>query len=179
MIGLKYGKLLVLEASERRDSSGGIFYLCQCDCGTVKDVSKNKLKRGHTRSCGCLNTFNREKKQRRLLLPGEALFNKILYSYKSSAIKRKIDWQISNDIAIALLKGSCFYCGSPPCRLKDYKRLNGKVLFNGIDRVNNNIGYIEENLVSCCSKCNFAKHTMSLEEFKNHVTKIYNFICRE
>jgi len=46
---------------------------------------------------------------------------------------------------------------------------------NGVDRINSNIGYEINNVVSCCSKCNYAKHMMNKKEFLNWVEKIYLF----
>lgn len=31
------------------------FYLCKCDCGNEVIAYKDNIKRGHTKSCGCLN----------------------------------------------------------------------------------------------------------------------------
>lgn len=31
------------------------YWLCQCDCGTIKYVEQNHLRRGDTKSCGCYN----------------------------------------------------------------------------------------------------------------------------
>lgn len=53
-IGNKYGKLTILK-KVRKDSHNTWVYLCQCDCGNLKEVNINKLHSGHTKSCGCLN----------------------------------------------------------------------------------------------------------------------------
>ena len=45
---------------------------------------------------------------------------------------------------------------------------------NGIDRIDNNLGYTVQNSISCCKKCNYAKHKMSYDEFIELVTNIYN-----
>lgn len=40
------------------------YWICQCDCGTIKSVRKEHLIRGNTKSCGCWNsevTANRNK----------------------------------------------------------------------------------------------------------------------
>ena len=54
LTGQQFNKLQVL----RRDgitSSGAAKWLCQCECGSSPvAVSSHKLRRGHTRSCGCL-----------------------------------------------------------------------------------------------------------------------------
>ena len=43
---------------------------------------------------------------------------------------------------------------------------------NGIDRVNNNIGYILNNCVACCKYCNIAKGVRTITEFLEHVQSI-------
>lgn len=50
-IGERYGKLVIVD-SENID--GKLMQKCQCDCGNVKYVTFTNLKRGHTKSCGCL-----------------------------------------------------------------------------------------------------------------------------
>jgi len=59
-----------------------------------------------------------------------------------------------------IIKKKCYYCGSK------------QKLFNGIDRINSSIGYTRANSVPCCSKCNRAKWTMSLDEFAEHILKL-------
>lgn len=80
--------------------------------------------------------------------------------YKSSAKERSIDFNISIDSFKKLVSGSCNYCGTT----------DGAI---GIDRVDNSSGYTEANVVSCCSSCNYFKHTMSVSDFLLHVSKIY------
>jgi hypothetical protein len=53
----------------------------------------------------------------------------------------------------------CHYCGD-------------LVPTAGVDRVDNTIGYIPSNCVSCCSTCNFMKLNYSVEEFLDQVLKI-------
>ena len=40
--------------SEKSKEMGSPYYDCTCDCGTEKCVSENSLKRGKSKSCGCL-----------------------------------------------------------------------------------------------------------------------------
>lgn len=53
--GKKFGKLTVIKRSERRNSCGVKLYKCLCDCGNITYVRGDRLKNGHTRSCGCIN----------------------------------------------------------------------------------------------------------------------------
>jgi len=80
------------------------------------------------------------------------------------------------DKFIKLTKQRCFYCGVEPSYTRKRKYLGGKdVIFNGIDRVNNNKGYVKGNCVTACFKCNQAKHSMSKDEFLEWIKKVYEF----
>jgi hypothetical protein len=46
------------------------------------------------------------------------------------------------------------------------------VLYNGIDRVDPEIGYIESNCVSCCTVCNLMKKAYSHNFFLTHIKRI-------
>ena len=52
LIGLKFGKLLVLKESEIR-KRGYIRWICECDCGVIKDYRGSHLTSSLTKSCGC------------------------------------------------------------------------------------------------------------------------------
>jgi len=50
----RFGRLVALEPTDRRDSRGNVIWLCKCDCGATAQVPVNSLTSGNTRSCGCL-----------------------------------------------------------------------------------------------------------------------------
>lgn len=52
LTGQKFNKYTFIEYKYM--GSGSSYWLCQCDCGTQKIVAANKVKSGHTKSCGCL-----------------------------------------------------------------------------------------------------------------------------
>lgn len=52
--GNRYSRLLVIKAS-KRDAGGQIAWLCLCDCGRKTIVLGQNLRKGRTRSCGCLS----------------------------------------------------------------------------------------------------------------------------
>jgi hypothetical protein len=107
------------------------------------------------------------------------------YLYKDTirgAKNRNHDFILSFEEFETLINGDCFYCGEPP------KRATNKILitrghinepplyYNGIDRLNPNDSYTKTNCVSCCSICNYMKHTQQVDEFLSHICKINNFI---
>lgn len=50
--GKKYGRLIVLKLSHVKSKK--TFFVCRCACGKQAIVYSQKLKSGHTQSCGCL-----------------------------------------------------------------------------------------------------------------------------
>jgi hypothetical protein len=85
-----------------------------------------------------------------------------LSKYKASAKTREIEWGLSSDEACEKFKGPCAYCG----------RIPEENNWNGIDRIDSAKGYIPENCVSCCKKCNLAKGTLDKNNFINMCTEI-------
>lgn len=84
------------------------------------------------------------------------------FRYKSR--KRGFDFSISFDTFLELRKLPCTYCGG---RLPEWG--------SGVDRANPNIGYVQGNVVPCCTICNLSKRTMSENEFKEWILKVMNY----
>ena len=55
LTGKRFSRLIVIERDKTKESSKGVYWVCQCDCGKIKSVSAAALKSGVTKSCGCLN----------------------------------------------------------------------------------------------------------------------------
>ena len=57
MTGQRFGRWTVLkrgpEISISQDGDHRPGWICQCDCGTIKLVNGNSLRRGLSTSCGC------------------------------------------------------------------------------------------------------------------------------
>lgn len=56
LIGKRFGRLIVqaYAGDEYIGSDNNSRWICKCDCGNTTIVGQNKLKSGHTQSCGCL-----------------------------------------------------------------------------------------------------------------------------
>ncbi len=137
------------------------------DCGnelTSKNRAKGKHDRELRRCITCndkLQKYEAKRQPRERNYKAEAFKNKyvIWNHYVKGAHKRKIDFSISKDTFNSLIMQPCFYC--------NYS-IVGEV--NGIDRLDNNCGYIENNVVPCCQFCNFAKGSQHPQEF---IDKLY------
>lgn len=55
-IGQKFGRLTVIEKTDKRSKSRGVIWKCRCDCGNIVEVEAGALtdKDRGTKSCGCL-----------------------------------------------------------------------------------------------------------------------------
>lgn len=95
--------------------------------------------------------------------------------YKSIAGYRNYIFDLTKDEFRELTKNNCYYCGQFPKSLHTARNAFGSYVYNGIDRVNNNIGYNRENCVTCCGICNRAKNDSSIEEFKTWIKNLIQY----
>ena len=84
----------------------------------------------------------------------------IRYShYKSGAKKRNIDFNLTEQEFYSFWKKSCTYCGD-------------EIETIGLDRINSGKGYSMDNIVPCCSTCNWMKIDKPTDEWLSHIKKI-------
>src|SRR5437016_4681468 len=93
---------------------------------------------------------------------GVSARNDLIASYKKSARKRGLPFELTIEQCDALFKGNCHYCGAKPSLV--YKNPFTRYVYNTIDRKDSKYGYDEHNCVSACWDCNQKKHTKSYEE---------------
>jgi len=138
-----------------------------CDCGTVIEAHAHAARSGNTRSCGCLHAETSASNSRGTKLIDYAkAYTRVLKTYRANASKAGRVFALTDIEAQNLLLGDCYYCGAPPQNLLVTQR--GKQLkmrYNGIDRVDNFLGYTPANTVSCCPRCNHAKRNYPTGEF--------------
>lgn len=75
-------------------------------------------------------------------------------SYRSRALKKNIPFTLSEDLFFIALHTQCFICGK-----------NGQNNELGLDRLNNNSGYVAGNIAPCCWECNRVKSNLSGKDF--------------
>lgn len=185
-----YGEWTVLGLTERLDSSRRRYARCRCSCGIERLVSTKRLRAGKSRSCGhkarlagrvvgdwliisprsgnrwlcrCRHCGGEIVRSYASVQKGPArcrcqrepvdVLPDTIRGYAYAAQRRGLTWSLSPERARELLLGVCVYCDAAPEPR------------NGIDRVNNALGYEEKNVVSCCKYCNYAKRDRSAAEF--------------
>jgi len=50
--------------------------------------------------------------------------------------------------------------------------------YNGVDRVDNTVGYTLDNCVSCCKICNNSKATLTLDEWKDWIERVHKYLIK-
>lgn len=140
------------------------------DCGrTLTDEirAKGKHDKPLRRCVTCYEKLLKqesERPERERNFKAEAFTNKhvIWNHYVKGAKKRGIHFALSKTLFESLIVKPCFYC--------DDKK-EGEV--HGIDRVDNQKGYIEENVVPCCETCNVLKGSQHPQEFIDKMQAIH------
>lgn len=140
-------------------------WLFKCDCGKESIKDDIQVRSGHTKRCdrGC----------HRKLGTGIALKNALYEKYKRVAIQRDLDFNLTKDEFLNIINKNCEYCGIEP-RNQYYKHKKDYLIYNGVDRIDNTLGYSLNNSVPCCTDCNIAKNDMSVKKFKEWIDRINN-----
>ena len=176
--GKRYGNLIVLGLHDLKINVKGkkkTIWKCRCDCGKETYVVGGNLASGNSTNCGCERVERLQFYVDTILrLPkGEASFNALLCKYEYTAKNRNLEFQLSKEKFRELVTNNCFYCDSIPKTIEpDMDVRNGKFAYNGIDRVNNDKGYLIDNCVTCCKTCNFMKRALTQEQFLEHINNI-------
>ena len=174
-IGLRYGTLtLVCEERASKSRKTGTTYLawrCRCDCGAIVHRSRTLIcdrKQGSCYSCG----MDRLKKPLK-----EIALDRVTKRYRRQASERGLSFELTQEDVEELILRSCYYCGIEHSNfvVKSSRRRNydDKFFYNGIDRVDNSIGYTADNVVPCCKTCNSAKSNLRQADFLALVKRIY------
>ena len=85
-------------------------------------------------------------------------------SYKSRSDKKGLQFKMSKCVFDILTNRSCYLCGKQTTKTHQ----------NGLDRIDSSIGYIENNVYTCCGNCNYMKNNYSYKYFIDKCLLIYN-----
>ncbi len=101
--------------------------------------------------------------------------------YKKSARKRGLLFDLPYETFVDVTQHNCYLCGIPPSQVYVHDKakksyVNNPFTYNGVDRVNNDIGYVVTGaLMACCGTCNMAKSKLDIETFLNYIKRAYKF----
>jgi hypothetical protein len=157
------------------------YWLCLCECGRMTLKRTRQLYLGGTKSCGCLKRISGVSNPHCSRRTDKARMARDMFTkYRSSAKAKGREFKLTSFQFYKLILGDCSYCGSPPRKRSfkvNKKRVTGRL--NGVDRVDNNLGYVDSNCVSCCSDCNYIKGELSEKEFHKQINRVALHQIRE
>lgn len=138
--------------------------VCECSCGRIGVVEHTSLQRGEADSCGCAAMNSNAAKER------------VLSIYQYAARKRGLVWELSDEQFYDIVGKACYFCSASPSnkhvvRRKEWEK---SFIYGGIDRLNNALGYVVDNVVPCCKTCNLAKGTTPAEDFLLWVSRVFH-----
>lgn len=168
----KFGRLLVLH---RDGTVTPTRWWCKCECGKTISVRASSLKCGDSKSCGCY----RSNGSYRMKPDGYSSFVNLYNRYRAQARRRGISFNLNKDTFALLTKQPCYYCGQSPIQQWQPKFPTGAYVYNGIDRLDNTIGYETNNCVPCCGTCNKMKTNQTVLEFLFRIKRIYEIRIKE
>lgn len=177
--GQRFGRLQVLEfvGTFKRIGSGVVSkaskWRCKCDCGRVIEIFRSNLVDGGTKSCGCLIHEQADRRRPNRKPFGESAAHDVYCFYKNHARKAKRTFDLNEPDFRRLIIMPCNYCGRVLTNERKSPRGNGGFKYTGLDRIDSTKGYTVNNIVPCCSYCNFMKRHFTVSEFLSHVRKIY------
>lgn len=173
-IGDKFNSLTVIsEAFKEKSGNTSRFYFnVKCDCNTEFKTSATRLRIKST--VKCINCAMRDRSNN--LKP----ISQISQLYNHRIIQRCKKDNIYYNITIEefenIITKNCHYCNTEPKELSLFKKLKyintNKLKANGIDRKDNDQGYILNNCIPCCYICNRMKMDLSYDAFLEHINKI-------
>jgi hypothetical protein len=155
--GTVFGKWAVVEHIR------GSVYWCECACGKRLKISAETLRDGSRHACNrCTHGLSE----------GEASFNEVYGNYGRNSRKMNREFSLTKEQAKFLFLSPCYYCGLEPSSIMQKRRAWSPFVYNGIDRIDNQLGYTMSNCLPCCAICNHMKHVLSYEAFIRHVNRI-------
>jgi hypothetical protein len=179
LIGRKFGRWTPFELVRTQTAQGKktVSWRCRCDCGVEAVVIGGSLINGDSTSCGCYKLeCNRGER-------GGSGLSMIYATYRINARKRNLAFEMTIDEFKELTSSRCYYCDAEPQNTSESgglrteaAREHSRYIYSGVDRVDNELGYIIGNCVPCCKDCNKAKMDRPLAEYLAWLKKTTNHL---
>lgn len=195
--GQTFGRLKVI-----RKSQESCMWECECSCGNSVLALGANLRKGSTGSCGCLHkellaTYNKKNKANDLWVTDMQLYIRKT-SYRRNKVTKglgtnqfieldpsvphdkhpSLEWGLTLEQYVNLVTSDCHYCGTKPHQKPQGKQMPTNLFRNGIDRADNNRGYLPDNCVPCCTACNREKRAATVDQFIENTKRRYEHLVK-
>jgi hypothetical protein len=158
--GIRYGLITVLNSYRVK----GIHKLwkCRCDCGKEIEVYQTHLIQGNTKSCGC-QKYSTGEEHRQWNGHGEISGGRF-WAIKNGAKRRNIPFEVSIEYIWNLFLKQNRKCALSGCDL-EFGLISKEYGTASLDRIDNNVGYIEGNVWWVHKDINKMKNVFDLPYF--------------
>ena len=163
IVGKRFGKLVVVEFLGVKKRPKGIekrsYWKCLCDCGNFREVAVSDLQK--VKCC------------RKCIGHPDQAARDAYGSYKATAKGRSLSFNLTFDEFLQISSQNCYYCNNVPSNTYRHRwGIQNHFIYQGIDRLNNNVGYELDNIVPCCEICNKAKRDLTIEQFNSWIYQL-------
>lgn len=162
------GKFLILRKAHR-NAHGKQLWLSKCtEC--EKDMLLIASQMQYCKTSTCLKCSSARLGGHRPSLGIATAVNRKWDNVRNGAEARGHEFCLTKEDVTELVLSPCFYCGE--FHTWTNPRTNETFDINGIDRLDNSLGYRKENCVPACWTCNKLKGTFSPQTFLEKIAKI-------
>lgn len=174
-IGQRIGDFAITSYDDKKS-----LYTLKCKCGKTSTGGSdlittklaNILTEGFTACESCVYNYRLKYKKDYESNSKKWTFKDVHREYVKKSKARNIEFSLSLEDTYLMFSQPCYYCNRPPSNVRT--RTSGvKVTYQGLDRIDNEKGYIKDNVVPCCKHCNAFKLDRTQEELYQHVEEIY------
>ena len=167
IINKKFEKLFVVSFHEKKlirthpKTKHKYYYNCLCDCGNLKIIDRDNLLANHTKSCGCLK--KKKGKNNPCWTGCGDLSGRFWADISNKALSRNLRFSITIEYAWALFekqKRRCVFTGLELTMPISYGHHTAS-----LDRIDNEIGYEENNVHWVHKDINWMKGTFTVDRF--------------
>ena len=179
LVGQKFNRWTVLARDLQKKEQGikAAYWICQCDCGTIRSVAGRSLKNHKSKSCGCYHSEITSQINKPIDITNEK-FGKLTAIFNTNQLDKvthtyiwhcKCECGNEKNVPIALLRaGNCLSCGQCNFNSKG-QYLIASLLFN------NNINFQREYKFKDLKNINSLRYDFAILNENNEVIRLIEF----
>ena len=149
------------------------YWKCECECGKIKNYDYYSIIKGYVKSCGC---YHKDDVKNYNWTGYKCIPGNYWNEFSRTARKRNIEFDITIEYGYSLYEKQ-----NKKCKLSnlpiEFETTNNKIktFQASLDRIDNNIGYVDGNVQWIVKEINYMKNKISEDKFISLCKIINNF----
>lgn len=161
----KFGLLTVIGRDSTKTKCNSRNWICRCECGGTAITQGYNLKRGNTKSCGCLLSIKNRGNKNPTWKGFEEISASKLFEYKRNAKRRNLQFSVTpQELWEQFLKQNR-KCSLTGLLLTFPQTVGDRTATASLDRIDNNKGYTKDNIQWLHKEINYMKSDLATEKF--------------